>query len=527
MFGARNPAIGTVEGEAHLPDAAPAPQIGPAWRVWGAFALLLALTALPVFSTVLPPLFDYPNHLARMHLVAEGGDRFYRVAWAPLPNLAEDLVVPPLARLMPLATAGKLFLVMIFALIAGGALYLNRMVARGWRLWPLLVFSLLYNRILLWGFLNYLFGIGVALCGLALWLAFEPRRAWQRVPASALLALACFFSHIAAFGVYALALCGIEAPMALAELRARAWPALGRRAAILAPQFVVPAALFLSWRDEAGTGGVSYAGFVRKADLLFSVFDNYDRTFDIACFALFLALGLCLAASGRLRLAPRLGWAAGLVFAAYLLMPSQIYGGSGADHRLPLALFLLLVAGSAPRWPSRSTAVAIGIAAVSLLTLRMAVIEGVWRRADHIYAADLTAIDALPRGAKLAVAYPDAVHIVAVPQVHLAALAVARREAFVPTLFAIPGQQPIVLRPPWAALAAAARPPLLWAAFVARDRAAQANLVPTLAQFDFIVFVGREPFAVTAGRCLRPAFRQPTFQIFAILADPGCPAAER
>ncbi len=376
MFDALNPP---------RPDTAPAPRLGPVWQVWGAFALLLALMAVPVFSTVLPPLFDYPNHLARMHLLAEGGDRFYRVVWAPLPNLAEDLIVPPLARLMPLATAGELFLVMIFALIAGGVLCLNRVVAGGWRLWPLLAFSLLYNRILLWGFLNYLFGIGVALCGLALWLAFEQRRPWQRELASVPLALACFFSHIAAFGVYALALCGLEIPMAVAELRARAWPALGRRIAVFAPQFVVPAALFLGWRHQADAGRISYAGFARKADLLFSVFDNYDRAFDIVCFALFLALGLWLAASGRLRLAPRLGWAAGLIFAAYLLMPSQIYGGSGADHRLPLALFLLLVAGSAPRWPGRRTAIAIGTAAALLLTLRMAVIERVWRRADQIY----------------------------------------------------------------------------------------------------------------------------------------------
>jgi hypothetical protein len=47
--------------------------------VWSAFGLLLALAAAPVFSTVLPPLVDYPNHLTRMHLLAEGGDAFYSV----------------------------------------------------------------------------------------------------------------------------------------------------------------------------------------------------------------------------------------------------------------------------------------------------------------------------------------------------------------------------------------------------------------------------------------------------------------
>ena len=56
----------------------------------------------------------------------------------PLPNLAEDLIVPPLAQVMPLDVASKLFLVAIFALIAGGAIWLNRVASGGWRLWPLL-----------------------------------------------------------------------------------------------------------------------------------------------------------------------------------------------------------------------------------------------------------------------------------------------------------------------------------------------------------------------------------------------------
>ncbi len=260
---------------------------GSALWVWSAFALAMMLVALPLFSTVVPPLLDYPNHLARMHLLAEGGDAFYAVRWAALPNLAEDLIVPPLARLMPLDIAAKLFLVMTFALMAGSAIWLNRVASGGWRLWPLLGFLLLYNRIFLWGFLNYLFGIGVALVGAALWLTLEGRRSWLRVLSSSLVALACFFSHVAAFGFYALVILGIEVEPAMAELRARRWPALGRRMVVAGAQFVAPTVLFLgNWRENVG-GTISYAEIWRKADLLFSVFDNYDRAFDIACFGFF------------------------------------------------------------------------------------------------------------------------------------------------------------------------------------------------------------------------------------------------
>jgi hypothetical protein len=79
----------------------------------------------------LPPLVDYSNHLARMHLLLTGDSHYFEVRWAALPDLAEDLLVPPLGLFMPLDLAAKLFLVAIFALLAGGTLWLNRFAAGG------------------------------------------------------------------------------------------------------------------------------------------------------------------------------------------------------------------------------------------------------------------------------------------------------------------------------------------------------------------------------------------------------------
>jgi hypothetical protein len=494
-----------------------------ALHVWPAFALLMTLVTVPLFSTVLPPLFDYPNHLARLHLLLEGGNAFYAVRWGPLPNLAQDLIVPPLTGVIPLDLASKLFLVMVFGLITGGATWLNRVATGAWRVWPLLSFLLLYNRIFLWGFVNYLFGIGVALGGMALWLALEPRRSWVRVLASSIVALLCYFSHIAALGFYALVILGVEARPAITELRARQWAVLGRRIGTVGMQFVLPTVLFLSYWHGTATGGVSYADFWRKADLVFSVFDNYDRVFDVACFALFLSLLGWLICTRRLALVPRLGWAICIVFTSYILMPSQMYGGSGVDHRLPIAWFLLLIASSAPRFPSRRVATAVAIVAGSMLVIRLVVIEHVWRQADEIYSADLIGIDALPRGIKLAVAIPpDGIHLVSIPEVHLPVLAISRREAFVPTLFAYPGQQPIALQPSYAALADAAPPQLFWTGLTGDNTAEITRLLPVLQQYDYVALTGGGPVDVPPNRCLAKFYRQPSFQIFAVLHDPGC-----
>jgi hypothetical protein len=497
--------------------------LSAALRVWAGFAALLALAALPVFSTVLPPLVDYPNHLARMHLIAEGGNAFYAVRWSAIPDLAEDLIVPPLSRLLPLAAAAKLFLVMIFALCAGGALWLNRRAAGGWRLWPLLAFLLLYSRVFLWGFLNYLFGIGLALLGAALWLALEEAPRGRRAAASAIVAIAVYFAHIEAFVFYALVVVGLEAAPALAELRAGAWRALLARALTAAPQFLLPASLFLfGWRNAAAASAAHFA-IERKADLLFSVFDDYSRPFDVACFLLFLGLPIALAASGRLGVAPRWRWPLALVFAAYLLAPSRLFGGSGVDHRLPVALSLLLVAASVPRFPSRRAGRIVAVGALALFALRLGVVERVWLRADRVYRADLAGIDLLPRGAKLALAYPPRlVDFAPVPLLHFPTLAIVRREAFVPTLFANPAQQPVAMRGPYAALAAKTVPQDLWSAFIGRNAAAATRAAGALAHYDDVAFLDVRPFRVAPSRCLAPLFRQPRFQIFSLL--PSCRA---
>ena len=335
--------------------------------------------------------------------------------------------------------------------MAGGVIWLNRVATGGWRLWPLLGFLFLYNRILLWGFVNYLFGIGVALLGIASWLALEGgvggseclhRRSW----------------HWRAFSV-------ISPPSAFTRWRssvsnsyrpsANCAPANGRRSA---------AGSLLAYRSSSHlrhSGLVS--GTMRQLERSVTQRSGARPICCSACSIITIVhlmssallcsspLSVWLLWTRRLGLAPRLAAAAGMVFAVYLLLPSQIYGGSGADHRLPIGLFLLLVAATAPRFPSPRVAAAVGVAAALVLVVRLGMIERVWRAADQVYSADLVGIDALPQGSKLAIAHPaDLFHVVPIPEVHLAVLAISRREVFVPTLFAIEGQQPVALKPAFA-----------------------------------------------------------------------------
>ena len=91
-----------------------APQIGVL------FLLFTVIATIPIITHPLPPIEDYVNHLARMHVIAVIGQdqnlaRFYEIDWQIIPNLVMDLVVPPLMRTINLYVAGQIFTILTFA----------------------------------------------------------------------------------------------------------------------------------------------------------------------------------------------------------------------------------------------------------------------------------------------------------------------------------------------------------------------------------------------------------------------------
>ena len=83
-----------------------APQIGV---LFAAFTLLISI---PIWTHPLPPISDYVNHLARMHVIATLPTNpllanFYEINWQVIPNLTMDLIVPLLAHGMKIFWPGR------------------------------------------------------------------------------------------------------------------------------------------------------------------------------------------------------------------------------------------------------------------------------------------------------------------------------------------------------------------------------------------------------------------------------------
>ncbi len=492
----------------------------PPWRpaaVLGLFVALFAVVALPLLWVNLPPLVDYPNHLARMHILARWDQsawlqRYYEINWRPLPNLAMDLIVPPLAWIMPLAAGGKVFLLAIFLLIAGGPMVLHRVLFGRWSVWPCLVFLLLYNRVFLWGFLNYLFGLGLAFWALAAWIWLRDRPG-LRLPISAIFSLALYSSHFLAFGLWAVMAAGFELGARIQERRLLSLRGAGELLLQSLP-FLPPLLIFGLMSDGGSGAEISFGNPLRKFDLPFSLFDNYSRPFDVACFAGMVLLFIWIAWRGGLRIDRRMRWPLIFLLLTYLAMPSRLMTATGADHRIPLALALLFLGSTEPLLRDRGRK-AFAWVVGCVFVARMAVIYGVWIGDDRGYAPLLAALDKIPEGACLAVAFPpSSIHADRMPVLHFPTLAIARRDAFVPTLFAYPTQQPVAIKAGVRRVAEKTSPSILWSVFVT-ESGGKADAA--LERFDYLVFVNRAPFQVMPSPLLEPVFQGEGMQLFRIV----------
>ena len=170
------------------------------------FAALAAASLLPVLLTPIPAMVDYVNHLARMYILSQNGmpdaNPYYEVAWALYPNLAMDLLVPQMARLISVENATRLFLLLSQLLIVGGALVLERVVKGRVQLAGFAALMVLYCLPFTWGFVNFEFGLGVALWGIAAYMMVAERSLPLRFVVNAVFVTALFTAHFFALGVY-------------------------------------------------------------------------------------------------------------------------------------------------------------------------------------------------------------------------------------------------------------------------------------------------------------------------------------
>jgi hypothetical protein len=455
-------------GKRAATEDVPAPRLGEFSRgkIAAFFVVLMAIVSIPIIMYPLPPISDYINHLARMHVIATRSSdpdlsRYYEIDWQVIPNLMMDLIVPALERVMNVYRAGQAYTLVSFLLILSGTAALHRQLFGRWSAVPLIAFLMLYNRVFLVGTMNYVFGIGLLLWALVAWVALRERGAVLRLSVSLVFALGLFFCHLFALGVYALGLLALEmrrlwlgySAVRRASGRDAARQALPR----LILDFLITGLPFLpvllllmmsptralwnfDWQLTGKIEGVSFVIEVYSHEVAFLL------TIVVACAAgwalhrralSFHAFGLVLLAIGAI---------------TYMVLPRVMFDTYMVDQRLPIGLAFILVACIDVDLRDRVVRWVFASGLVLFLVIRVGEVESAWATLSKGTEAFRKSVMLLHHGAKVLVAYDDPEGGDSVEDygiMHADCIAIIERSALVTTAFTVVGKQVMHARPPY------------------------------------------------------------------------------
>jgi hypothetical protein len=416
------------------------------------FGIVAAATLSPLLWVQVPPLVDYPNHLARMWILVHGADitdlaANYFVHWRTLPDLAIDLVVPVLSRVIPVEQAGRIFIALTMLALVGGSLTLHRALHGRFELWPICSVLFVYNAVLFWGFVNCLFATAVYLFAFSGWIATRHWRTSLRILIFSVVASFLLLLHLFAFGLYGLSVASHELAR---RIHQRGFRGLGGWSAVCL-QFAPGLMLWYTSLAHGGPTATSYGDLVFKFYGLISpfTFGFQPAPFDFftgAVISLFLLIAI---ASRSLKLVPEMRFPLAAMILVAMLMPNRMSGSWLADIRLPVALPFVIIASTRFEASQKRAVVPITAIALIVLGLRVWTVTQAWRDYDRWFAEFRTASAVIAPGTRLLIVeapvpeqkqqLPGVPATLAKVQwvtfIHMAALAVIDRAAFVPYLF--------------------------------------------------------------------------------------------
>jgi hypothetical protein len=378
---------------------------------------------------------------------------------------------------------------------------------------------------MLWGFLNFSFGLGLALLAFALWLRFREKPWGFRFGIFAGLALALLLCHLFAFAVYLLFIGGYQLGQTVLDFRKTSPRREFREWSLLLLHIVLPLALFLIFSPTAGKSGeIRFGSFLQKFTSAFHVVNNYNRPFDYATFLLlagFIGLGLW---RNWLELS-RAVWAPLILGTLIQLgIPETLMGSQVADSRLPIALWMLLAAGLKSNPLPKRLAVSLLLGVLTLMMARFAIIAVEWRNANPVYAEYLAAIKNIRPGARLlsVVALPRNPSFHHPPVNFVASLAVIRKSTFDPFMFADRGHHPLAFTDAYLGVSKNTPGPIVYydEAALSAGRSLKEQENPfrdeILRQYDYLLLIGGQVFRTLPLDRVQPVFTGHNFVLYRI-----------
>jgi hypothetical protein len=440
--------------------------------------LFFFLVAATIFRTEVPVLIDYPNHLARFWLLL-GGARlpslapFYVVDWGQSILVGIDVLAVFLGQFLPYTIAGKVIAFLALAGPPAATACLSRAVFGRWHWWHLSFPLLTWSTTALYGLLAFQISIALALA----FSSIDPYLSKARgvkIFLRILFGFLVLFFHPFGLGFYLLTLFAIIVGPDWRSLAERSRQVRIARDTILAvPTLVVPVICLLlfaptlpGWHSKT-TAIISWPfGLHYQIYSVLSPFWAYKPGVDLLFFAPLLAI------LGYALYTRRIQTHAGLVIVAFFLgilsvvSPPVVGDEPSFGLRFPIMAALLLFAGVLPEpFAERTVRIAIAAGVFALAFARWAYIDHIWQLRQSDVRSLESALSHVPPGAKVFALRSAATDIRSGRSLferlfvfdsrhwrgdlrHMPTLAIPQRQAFIPSLFAIPGEQPVRILTP-------------------------------------------------------------------------------
>jgi len=445
--------------------------------------LSLASLLIPHLIAQVPPVVDFPNHLARLWLVAGGIrlpplDRYYMIDWSRTStNVGSDLAATLIGPVVGGETfaRGLLAVSLILPCVAGVALHRKQFLGLHW--WQLTFAFAAWGRPGLMGLMNFQTSVGLAVLAAAVDPHLRRLGPVGAFAARAMVGATIFLWHPFGAPFYA----GLLAALAMGpdvtpfltwrSARERIVPIGAALAAAAIPGLII---LLMASSAKSGATIIAWPPFEPTKKLAMLAGGMYGDLLwaDVAAAVTMAAILAASAVQRRLRVHfGLLLLAIGLIVVA-LLMPSRIGSAWEVDRRLPIMALLTFLAAVRPDLAlSRVATRVLASLLLALGLIRTAAVAMAWSSAQRDIGGLRAVLASVPEGASLltilhdptpaeATHAPNGRYLRYVRNFdHYGALAVPWRHAFVPNLFALKGQQPLTVRPPFTQMSGSAGNP--------------------------------------------------------------------
>ncbi len=441
-----------------------------AW--WSTLTGLCAVLLFPLLLTDVPPLLDYPNHLARLYALAFlPADpvlaRFYQARWGIIPNLALDLTVPPLIKIFPVHVVGRAVAGLVLVLPVLGAAAYHRALTGRLSYWPFASVLVAYNAAMLRGFLNFIASIGIALLLGAAWVAWRDRRPSLAIAIAAAGAVALFFCHLTGLLFFAILIGGHGVASVWSGPLRVGWTL--KRIAVVIAIFIAPALLYVASDLGQLQGDAAFRSPLDKADAALTPMLNYFLPLDIATALFCIAVPILCLVRRWCTVPSQAALAITVLLAFFIALPTAFKGTFDLDTRFIVMAAFLVPAALVPVALPRRAALVLATGGLLLFGVRMAILSSVWNDWDadiasfrrviaSVQPGDVVLSARLPRGGEpniwTTIATARRLSDGTVVDSHTPALLLIEHQAWWPFMFDSPSQQPIETHEPYRTMAA-------------------------------------------------------------------------